>query len=521
MQISIVYLVGLTAMMLLSGSCGWVACSLIRVAAYRERLHAESKRVRHALAGLSRLAETVASDVRSHKRSLNDVSGELDRVEVQEVQVVASIVTRLAEANKDMEQRLATAESRLREQQRELEARSAEAATDELTGLANRRSFNDELARRFSEYKRTQRPLSVIFVDVDHFKDLNDREGHQAGDEVLRSISTTLRQTVRGMDLVARYGGEEFSIVMPNTPMVAAVAVAERAREAIARREMRYEGKVFKITVSTGVAEIRSSEHVPLLLRRADEAMYTSKSVGRNCTHYHDGRKSVPARKPSLTADHEELVSRATPSTGGQGNDALQTNTTQAPMTESPPEQPVCDGEQRMGDLVCSRSAYCHTLRSRLAEWKRGGSSFTIALVSIDQSTELTQRFSTHEQSYLIPRVGLLVANLLREMDLVGDYDEGCFALILPRTQTSDAIIVAERLLKAAAEQPLVTKSDSLSITLSIGMAEVTDGDDVIRFLHRADEALDAAAQAGGNRCYSHNGSWPEPIIEPAEVVTS
>src|SRR6185503_7619557 len=105
--------------------------------------------------------------------------------------------------------------------------------TDALTGLANRRAFDDELNRRFAEWQRRKTMFSLLILDVDHFKKFNDTHGHQAGDAVLTGVAATLRQTFREMDLVARYGGEEFAAILPVTNLTEALRAAERARAAI------------------------------------------------------------------------------------------------------------------------------------------------------------------------------------------------------------------------------------------------------------------------------------------------
>jgi diguanylate cyclase len=285
--------------------CGWAACHRIKVKA---QLHGETAKAREVLARLNRLSETVVADVRTHKRTLAQLTEELACLDIQATQSTSHIVLRLVETNHELEQRLVLAERTLHEQTQELEAKSNEDLTDCLTGLANRRGFNDELTRRFEEYERLQRPVSVILIDVDNFHEFNNRHGKAAGDEVLRGVAAMLRQTVRVMDLVARSGGEEFGVVLPNTPLVVATAVAERIREAVAARHFNHEGHALQVTVSGGVAELRSSEHVGQLVRRADEAMYVSKCQGRNRTHYHSGREILSSACPTDEPSGLELA---------------------------------------------------------------------------------------------------------------------------------------------------------------------------------------------------------------------
>ena len=168
-------------------------------------------------------------------------------------------------------------------QQQELEAANvrleALATMDGLTGLKNHRSFQEKLAQEFERSSRYQTPLSVILLDVDHFKQFNDAFGHPAGDEVLKRVAATLQQAARTTDFVARYGGEEFVIVLPETGAQGAVKVAERIREAIAGQA--WERRA--ITVSIGVTSLQITAPSPAaLVEEADRALYMSKQNGRN-----------------------------------------------------------------------------------------------------------------------------------------------------------------------------------------------------------------------------------------------
>ena len=163
--------------------------------------------------------------------------------------------------------------------------------TDELTGLKNRRHFLDSIQASFSTACSANRPLSLLMLDVDHFKSFNDQYGHRAGDNVLRSIATTLRDHVRPHDLIARYGGEEFMIILPDTDAVVACAVAERLRVAIAE----YPWPTRDVTASFGAA---TSEPEILdafeLMEAADAALYRSKTSGRDQVTHRNGVGSKP-----------------------------------------------------------------------------------------------------------------------------------------------------------------------------------------------------------------------------------
>lgn len=153
------------------------------------------------------------------------------------------------------------------------------AMTDELTGIANQRRFNQKIEEEYHRVLRTRRPFSVLMIDVDHFKLFNDRFGHLAGDDVLRLTALAIRESLRNIDLIARYGGEEFVALLPETDLDQAMRAAERARQAV-------EGIDFgesPVTISVGVAEFQiGKETVRDLLNRADAALYRAKNAGRN-----------------------------------------------------------------------------------------------------------------------------------------------------------------------------------------------------------------------------------------------
>lgn len=175
-----------------------------------------------------------------------------------------------------------------------LDAYMSEARTDPLTGLANRRALNQELERRIAQLQRQEAPLSVLLIDVDHFKQFNDNHGHQAGDEMLCMVARTLRDTVRDMDLATRYGGEEFAIVLPGTDLDNAKCAAERIRRAVAQVEFTFRGERLRDTVSVGVAQATDGDDPQSLIHRADDALYAAKEGGRDRSYFHDGQSCLP-----------------------------------------------------------------------------------------------------------------------------------------------------------------------------------------------------------------------------------
>ncbi|WP_019562216.1 GGDEF domain-containing protein [Caldimonas manganoxidans] len=157
------------------------------------------------------------------------------------------------------------------------------AATDALTGLANRRAFHDRLKQEQALIDRKGLPASLLMMDLDHFKHINDTYGHPAGDEVLRHFARLCGQVFRASDLVARWGGEEFIALLPRTTLGEACCVAERLRQALAAQPVVVEGGVaIPATTSIGVTEMAPLQPLGQTLRELDERLYAAKTAGRN-----------------------------------------------------------------------------------------------------------------------------------------------------------------------------------------------------------------------------------------------
>lgn len=155
--------------------------------------------------------------------------------------------------------------------------------TDGLTGIANRRAFDDRLSVEVARANRYGAPLSLVMIDLDHFKELNDRFGHSAGDEVLRRVAVLIDREKRVGDVVARFGGEELAAILPHTEARAAMIWAERVRLLVAATEVRSEAGVRSVTASFGVAgAVPDRESPAALIVEADRALYEAKRQGRN-----------------------------------------------------------------------------------------------------------------------------------------------------------------------------------------------------------------------------------------------
>ena len=172
------------------------------------------------------------------------------------------------------------------DQKRAESALKALASSDGLTGLANRRSFDQALALEWARAQRTRSPLSLLLVDVDHFKLYNDLHGHQKGDDCLRAVASAMAANLRPADVAARYGGEEFAILMPDCGHDAAMAAGERLRDAISRMQLPHGASEAgaAVTLSVGVVtEVPMDDmNSDLLVARADQALYAAKHGGRD-----------------------------------------------------------------------------------------------------------------------------------------------------------------------------------------------------------------------------------------------
>lgn len=203
--------------------------------------------------------------------------------------------------NSVLKEQLVASISRSEQLKHEIEAVRLESLTDSLTQIGNRQYFDDSLAREIARADESAAPLTLLMVDIDHFKRVNDEFGHQMGDDVLRLVAARLKSSVRDGE-IARYGGEEFGIVLYNKSIQIGKLIAERIRAAIESAEMKVRSTgapVGRITVSIGVAELKPRMSGEDLIRHADEALYAAKRKGRNCVVLKD---EVEAVAPDLRA---------------------------------------------------------------------------------------------------------------------------------------------------------------------------------------------------------------------------
>ncbi|GAB6164297.1 hypothetical protein JCM19992_02970 [Thermostilla marina] len=268
------------------------ATNLIPGVAARRRYwdFVKARQLDRSVRRLNELVKNVSGEVERHRGALLRTGKEiaqLDPASPDFSKVVLQAAIEIMQLNTRLQGQLDTAESRLREQAWQLESQTAQALTDPLTGLPNRRAFDAEIKRCLAQWQRKQKPFSIVLLDVDHFKQLNDEYGHPAGDAVLSRLSEVLQAVARETDMPARIGGEEFAVILPEDDSRLAGAAAERFRRAIANRKFEFEGRVLPVTVSCGAASIAPGLSIDALMRRADTCLYAAKENGRNRVFYH------------------------------------------------------------------------------------------------------------------------------------------------------------------------------------------------------------------------------------------
>lgn len=193
-------------------------------------------------------------------------------------------ITRVGDAN---QRKLLLANEQIEKHRAELsvayEKLDLIARTDPLTGLSNRRDFLERFEHEIARFERNKKPFSLVLGDIDDFKMLNDRYGHDCGDYVLVQLAVLLRESVRKQDAVARWGGEEFILLLPEAPLDGGIVAAEAIRQKIASESYRYNDHRLAITMTFGVSEFNGTKNIDAAIKSADEALYSGKVRGKNC----------------------------------------------------------------------------------------------------------------------------------------------------------------------------------------------------------------------------------------------
>lgn len=436
------------------------------------------------LAKLQDLTRRVAAEVDQHAVCVEEINAQLANDDNDEAAVVAA-VSQLVDANKRMQRQLDSAEERLQAQAVQIESHAAEARTDSLTQLANRRALDDELTRCVAEFAGCGTVTTLVMFDVDHFKRFNDSHGHQTGDEALRTVAHVVRQVMDESGLVARYGGEEFAVVLEGCDATRACQLCEQARQAIEATPVRVGGRELRITASAGVAQILADEGETEILARADEALYASKKAGRNCGHLHDGRTS------RLIRYQEPVVAKTPPppqTERGLGDEWLY-------ETESTGEEVFREPLAN----VTSRPTFFDELIRRISQCRHSHTPLTLMMLQVDEYARIYSDHGPTCAGAVLRIMSQFINASLRDMDSVSRLSDDTFAVLLPGAVLMDGLSIAERLRHAVERCRLPRKAGVKFFTLSAGVVQSTEGDDLRLILQRARTLLDRATNEGRN----------------------
>lgn len=468
---------------------------------------------RHAIDALRDLHDLtcdVAGRVGQHLTRVDAVSHELATLRAgcsgPKDRAVVDAVSRIVEFNEELTQELADAKLKLGDQADLIATQAKAALADLLTGLPNRRGFDDELRRRIAQWQQQETPISVLMVDIDNLQKLQAAHGAQAADDVLRGVAGVLNETMRAMDLIARYGENQFAVGLPSTHLTEAKKTAEKLRSALAEREFHVGETPVKITVSEGVAEALPGDDMGSLLERTALALAASHEAGGNCAYLHNGDKCE-----AIPVEH---------AAGGLifGQQELQALARQLQAGPVDPHTDPLTG-------LLNRRSFFEGLRHRIAEHNLANMPLTLAVIDMDNMKHLNKAHGHLVGDVVLRTVTQIIRSATRaHLDIAARYHEDKLAVVLVHTELRDALQVAERIRRAIAACKLKAEGTDVHVTVSIGVAELPRGADAVALLKSAEDAVRVAKAAGRNRTYLHDGKRALPgtpqaaAREPAAV---
>jgi diguanylate cyclase (GGDEF)-like protein len=460
---------------------------------------------RQVLSSLEVLASELTRDVQGHGQRLQKITGELESGSGASTSQVASAITQILDAAEDVERRVAATERRITSQAAAVQMQAILSHSDLLTSLPNRRALEAELDRLC---QTTGRPsvCTLLFADLDDFAHVNAGYGHQGGDLVLRQAAGLLKNLVRGRDMVVRFGGDRFAMLLTQTTLHDSLPLAERARSLIAETEFSHGSHPLRVTVSVGIAQLMPDEVRGALVARAEEALDAAQRTGGNACYRHDGKQCHPVSSvfhSKQCQEKEQTLSLA----------SLWRDST-VPGDMANPIESTDESDALQGSLT-GRSLFAANLGRRLAEWKRGGASVSVAVLSVDQMGALVEQFGDQGHAFLRQVLGRLLETTTRDMDERCEFEDGLFALLLPGTDKGNALAVAERLCSQIRQCKVRMGSDLWDLTASIGVAHCTVAARVMDIMLSAEAAMNLAANSGGDAV-----RVGEPFQEPIKVGT-
>ena len=464
---------------------------------------------RRVLTSLEVLAAELTGDIKGHGQRLEQITGDLEKAPSQTTAGIASAVTQILDATDDVQRRVAAKEERITAQAATVHMQAILTHADLLTSLPNRRALEAELERAATQANGRTPLCTLVFIDLDAFSQVNTEYGHQGGDLVLRQAAAMIKQLVRGRDVVARFGGDTFAMLLNQTTLHDALPIAERVRNLVESTQFSHGGLPLRVTASIGIAQLAPDEMRGALVTRVEDALRAAQQAGGNVCYRHDGQQCHPV-SAAFHSRHQQAMEQAQ-SLASWWRDATlrefgglsEAETDGASAAQTAPTH-------ERDPSLSGRSLFAANLSKRLAEWKRGGASVSVAVLRVDQMAELVNRFGDQGQVFLRQVLGRLLEATTRDMDERCEFEDGLFALLLPGTDEGNALAVAERLRAQVRQCKVRMDKDMWGLTASIGVADCTVASRVMDIMHSAEAAMNAAVKLGGDAvCVG------QPIQEP------
>jgi diguanylate cyclase (GGDEF)-like protein len=456
---------------------------------------------RQALQGLKRLhdlTDDVATRVGRHMSRIEEVSRELVTMRATcrepKDRAVIDAVTEIVVINEDLTRELAEARMQLQEQADTIRAQAAASMTDLVTGLPNRKSFDDELARRIAQYQQQDTPLSVVLVDLDNLSQLHAEHGKQATDEVLARVASLLTETVRAMDLVARYAEDQFAVLLPGTKLEDAQSAAERLRQAVSAHDLFVGDLRLQLTVTEGVAEASPSDDARSLLKRSGDALASAHAAGGGCAHVNQLGKCHPIQpKVEEVEVPDDLEHRE--------------RELQRVLGKVDPATPDAYTDALTGLL--NRRGFFEGLRARLSDHRIRKSSLCLLAIDVDNLRQLNDSRGQLAGDVVLRTVAQVLRAATRvHFDVVSRYEGPKLAAVLVETPLAEGLMIAERIRRATQAAKLRAEGTELRMSVSVGVVEATHWNDPV-----------SAKLAGRNRTHYHDGIRVQSLPLPAAVA--
>lgn len=263
---------------------------------WTDRIDTVTERIVSALTASGSETEEYGAALKTFSGDL-ETAGNLDQIRGLVADIIAETDSMDART-KELYSQVSKSTDEITELRKALDDSRRDALTDSLTGIANRKSFDQKIFTAVEDSLASGETLSLIFADIDHFKDFNDTHGHQLGDQVLRLVGRTLHNSLKGKDTAARYGGEEFAIILPDTTSGGATSVADNIRKSVASKRLVKKGSdddIGAVTLSLGVTSYHPGEEIAAFIERVDQALYMAKKLGRNRVICEDKRPEIAA----------------------------------------------------------------------------------------------------------------------------------------------------------------------------------------------------------------------------------